>query len=358
MEKRNYGIDALRLFAMFQIVSLHLLGRGGILSAADGMTGKLAWLLEVAAYGAVNCYGLISGYVSYSETEKPYRYSKYASLWLQVFFYTFPATLIAILLNTPGFGWDALPRAIFPVSSGYYWYFTAYTIVFFLTPWLNRMLRGCDVKTLTAFVAAATFFLCAGSFLGNGLVGADPFRLHGGYSFVWLIYLWIVGAWLKKCDLPAKIPLWISGVAGLFCLGITYLFSVILSVGKPEFLSYISPTVFVTSLCVFLLFARLRVGKTAEKIISFASPAAFGVYLCHVQTVSWNRFLNQRYAPLGTLPAWAVIPAVLGSTAGLFLLCLLIEKFRLWLFRVTGIDAAAQKLWENLSARLLRKDRS
>ena len=77
---RNYGIDALRLFSMFLIVIMHVLGQGGILNRATGHVYRVGWLFESFAYCAVNCFAIISGYVSYSEEEKPFRYSRYASL--------------------------------------------------------------------------------------------------------------------------------------------------------------------------------------------------------------------------------------------------------------------------------------
>lgn len=77
--KRNYGIDALKIVSMFMIVILHTLGHGGILSSVSIFSGKYyaAWLMEIAAYCAVNCYALISGYVGINSK---YRYSKIISL--------------------------------------------------------------------------------------------------------------------------------------------------------------------------------------------------------------------------------------------------------------------------------------
>ena len=92
-ENRNYGIDALRLFSMFLVVILHVLGRGGILGATNGGKLFVCMILETAAFCSVDCFALISGYVSYSGEEKPFRYSKYIHLWLQVVFYSFGFTI-------------------------------------------------------------------------------------------------------------------------------------------------------------------------------------------------------------------------------------------------------------------------
>ena len=80
---RNYGIDLLRVIAMLYVVILHSLGAGGVLeTAAEGsITYKTAWAVEIAAFGAVNIFAIISGYVSYSETDKPINLKNYLSLW-------------------------------------------------------------------------------------------------------------------------------------------------------------------------------------------------------------------------------------------------------------------------------------
>ena len=65
MEQRNRGIDLLRMAAMWMVVILHILNKGGVLGATAPLSVgcETARLLEIAAYCAVNCYGLISGYV-------------------------------------------------------------------------------------------------------------------------------------------------------------------------------------------------------------------------------------------------------------------------------------------------------
>ncbi|MDE6723424.1 MAG: hypothetical protein K2J55_04430, partial [Eubacterium sp.] len=63
--KRNYGIDLLRIVCMIMVPVLHVLGHGGLLEGAEILSVKyeFVWFLEAAAFCAVNCYALISGYV-------------------------------------------------------------------------------------------------------------------------------------------------------------------------------------------------------------------------------------------------------------------------------------------------------
>ena len=84
--KRNYGIDLLRLVLMYMVVLLHVLGAGGVLRAAEPLSGQYAgaYLLEALAFCAVNGYGMITGYVSYG---KKWRLAGLGQLWLQVLVY-------------------------------------------------------------------------------------------------------------------------------------------------------------------------------------------------------------------------------------------------------------------------------
>lgn len=63
LDKRNYGIDLLRLVSMFLIVVLHSLSRGALVGVAPfNIHYEAGFLIEALTYCAVNCFALISGY--------------------------------------------------------------------------------------------------------------------------------------------------------------------------------------------------------------------------------------------------------------------------------------------------------
>lgn len=82
--KRNIGIDLLKIVSMLMIVTLHMLGHGGVLDNMPPMSRcyQVAWLIEIACYGAVNCYALASGFLTARCNIR-----KLMELWLQVMFY-------------------------------------------------------------------------------------------------------------------------------------------------------------------------------------------------------------------------------------------------------------------------------
>lgn len=65
--KRHYGIDALRILSMFMIVSLHILGKGGVLENTVLFSKQYhaAWFLETAAFSqsiVLRCAAVLSAY--------------------------------------------------------------------------------------------------------------------------------------------------------------------------------------------------------------------------------------------------------------------------------------------------------
>ena len=86
---KNRGIDALRMVAMFMVVTLHIFTQGGVLNASVRFTSQYeaGWFLQTAAFCAVDVYALISGYV-WACAE--YRYRKIIELWLRLRFIQYP----------------------------------------------------------------------------------------------------------------------------------------------------------------------------------------------------------------------------------------------------------------------------
>ena len=341
--ERNYGIDALRLLSMLFVVILHVIGNGGILDMTSGLSYKLVFLIETIAYCAVNCYAAITGYVTYSDTEKPYRYEKYAGMWLQVFFYSFGVTLIAFLLRWGNVGLGTLVYAALPVTTGRYWYFSVYTGLFFFTPYLCRFVRSLSNRQMT-ILAIMMFALCS---CYNCVT--DPFAIGSGYSLPWLTVMYLLGAWIKKCDIANQIKGWILGVVMAFCWIFTWLYTLYSPVKNDILLTYTSPTIVLAALCLLVLFSKISVGSGLQKCIRFFAPATFGVYIIHMQPVLKEELLPNLFHWMAQLQWWLIPLAVLACAVAIFLLCLFIEKLRILVFNGLKLndhgEKAFQKIW-------------
>ena len=349
VQNRNYGIDALRLVAMFFVCAIHVLENGGVLKNAVGINATIAWLIEVIVFCAVNCYGIISGFVMYSEQEKTYRFSKYTSLWLLVFFYSFGINLVTFIVSgSKTVSFSALLMSALPVTSSLYWYFSAYTGLFFVVPLLNKLVRSFTKKQLTSsMILIFVIFSCWG-FLFN------VFYMSSGYSFVWLAILYLFGAWLKKCEITQKIKSKYAIITIIVCVLVTWLLKVFSPVFNGLFISYLSPTIVLMAMGYVVIFARINMGNFIKKTVGFFAPAAFGVYILHLQKVISTRFITEKFIWVSELD-WYLIPvAVLGCAFVIFAICLVIERIRIALFDLLKINKSVENICFKIET-ILRK---
>lgn len=343
----NYGIDLLRLLAMFMVVVLHIVNYGGVLNTAQGDYCGIAMLFMSITFCSANCFAIISGFVGYTEMPKPFRMSKYIHLWFWVFFYSFGIALVTNIISCVsgnGFSLHDIVCHAFPVVNRQYWYFTAYTVLFFLMPMLNSFVRVLSEKRLTKFVLA--FFLIF-SLYGtvSALIGNDAFVLGNGYSAIWLAYLYFVGAWIKKNKIADKIKTWYA----VFLLLPFNLINYVLIVFSNETLvlgifTYVNPLLVGIAICWVVIFSKMKFRKSTAGMISFFAPSAFGVYLLHTQDYIWNAFIVNQWMFTLNNPIWLFPFIVLGWAFVIFAVSIVIDKIRFYLFELIRVQKMSEKI--------------
>ncbi len=353
MEKneRNYGIDALRILSMLMVVGLHLMGQGGVLHGNTEGTGNYyaIWYIEIMFHVAVNCYALISGYVG---IRSKFKLTNIVMLWLQVAFYSFIISLLFYVFKPGSVTAEQLFRSLLPLTSPrkLYWYFSSYTVMFFFIPAYNAMINNLSKRQAGASVGAillltgVVYPLFKAGFFGTP--PTDVFGLANGYSPLWLSVLYLVGAYFSKHKLLHSIPRSILALiyfASITLTFITYLF------GKSggAAVSYIFPTIVISSIALLLLFANLKLGW-AKRIISFFTPMTFGVYLIHENPLVKEVFILDKTKPLTDNSPLTSIPILLGSILTVYLVCSLIDYLRLLLFKVLRIKERIYGFEESL----------
>lgn len=344
---RNQGIDLLRNLSMFMVVMLHVLGLGGLLEATQGQTIKYEALkiVHIAAMCAVNCYGLISGYVGY---RSKWRLSSIANLWLQVFCYSAGFGVLFYVLLPGAVGLKDLAKLCLPVLMQRYWYFTAYFALFFTMPLLNAAIERIPKKLFEISFGVLLFLLtvCQQTVMVN-----NPFGTNSGYSYLWLVVLYCVGAYLGKYGIQFKKPVK-ALLLYLGCIAVCWLAQFGLrkfGIGSPNRLEgYNSPFVFLMGVALVLLFANMQVPKWLAKISGIFAPVSFGVYLIHLHPMIHDHVMLDAFVSLAKMPAWAMIPIAIGLTVAIFLICSAIDYVRLGLFRLLRIKQLLVKLENKL----------
>lgn len=347
--ERNHGIELLRIFAMLLAAVLHILKKGGVITASEGNLAAYStvWLLEAAAYCAVNCYALISGYVGYSDRPKPLRLARCIELWLQVVFYSVIITTVYCIAGVGSVGVSDFADAFLPVTSKQYWYFTAYIGMFFFIPLLNALVRRLNRRALVSLcimlIAVFSLYDTFASFWKK-----DPLALVGGHSPLWLGVLYIFGAAMKKLRVPESM----SSKKALLIYASAAVFTALFKITGDRLLRFVpgslfvrdtSPTVLLCAAALLVAFAHFKPGRKLTEFAVLFAPAAFGVYLLHVSPLVFEHVIGNRFAFIGRLPFPLIPFAVLASAGVILAVGLAADKVRILLFKALGVPKMCRK---------------
>lgn len=354
MNKRNYGIDLLKSVSMLLIVVLHILGVGGILAAAQPGSAAYgaAWYLETLALCAVNCFGLASGYVL---CRGHYRYSRIFSLWVRVVCEILAVTVVFSIFAPQGtVTRDSWVAAVSPVLHNVYWYFTAYFILFFFVPYLNKMLLALSGAERTGLCLC---IVVLGTLLDN-LSQNDIIGLHGGYCFLWLTALYLLGACIRLAELDdarvdRRVYLAAYFVFALCAWGLMLLFG-----GNQRFVSYTSPFILAQAAALLLYFRRLPIDpEKKHTALSMFSRTSFGVYIIHTAPLIWGYILTNRFVSYLDRPVPVMLALVLLTAAAIYLLCTLGDWLVEKLLKLLRVELLEHKidLWAGRAGEKLQK---
>ena len=351
---RNYGIDLLRVISMLFVVILHSLLRGGLLTTVvyDSIQYKFVWGLESFAYCAVDIFALISGYVYWN---KKTNYKKYIEIWFQVVFYCLVITIVFNIIKPDVVTSNDYLKSLFPVINNLYWYFTAYTGLIIIKPFLDKGIRACSISTLKKiFVVIFIAYSIVETFTGI-------FSLGAGYSLIWLIILYISGACLSKCQIGKKLDAKgvIIGVFALYYKTILYYligFDNILSkINTIDFLNknifrngvylnYTSPTVYGIAILLVIGLSKIKFSNSAQKVITFLSTSAFAIYIINTNYFIWQHFLKNLFISIAQSSVIEIYFKVLMFSISFVILAIFIDKIRIAIFNLCKIDVLSEKI--------------
>ena len=316
MEKnRQYSLDLLRILSMMGIMMLHALGQGGLLQAAPYSSSKhwLFWGLEILAYCSVNVFALMSGYLGYgSKKLKSYRVFELLStvlvhsILLTGIFYIFSPGLFH--------GVKDILKAFLPMITGRYWYITCYIPVLLLSPFLNLLMESISLKyhRLLCILNLILF-----SFIPSILMH-DYFQFADGYSFAWLMVLYLCGGYMKRTPAQYKKPLIYIGLYFLLGAALTmgnFIIDQANSSTAKYLISYTSPVV-VAMAWVLVRWAMTlsinEIPKVVRVILYWGSATAFDVYILHAHTLVFNYIIGNNLSVLSAKSIY-IIPLLLFS---------------------------------------------
>lgn len=344
---RNHGVDLLRNVSMFFVVILHVLGNGGLLSAAASDTVKYEQLkaMHIAAMCAVNCYGIISGYVGW---RSKFKLSGIITLWLQVFLYSAGIGLAFCLLKPEAVSFENIKQLCLPVLSKQYWYFTAYFALFFTMPLLNSAIQNIPRRL---FEVSFGILVCLLTFGQQTLLVSNVFATSSGYSYLWLMVLYCIGGYLGKYHSEQKAPArWFVVYVGCVAICWTAQYTMRrLGIEDPTRLeAYNSPVMLLMGIALVQMFASIKLPNWLAKLSGFLVPASFGVYLIYVHPLLWTNIWRNAFRKFAAYPAWTMVPLLIGLSVAVYLVCSAIDLIRHYLFKAIRLKALLSKLDEKI----------
>lgn len=300
-EKRIIGIDLLRIISMYMIMTLHTMSNGGGLMyhRVNTLHTQTIILLTFLNNVAVDLFALISGYVG---LKSHHRTSRIIELWLQVIFYSWLILFVFLVFSPSYINRYQIFASIFPTASMQYWYFNSYLLVFIFMPLLNF---GIDKLTHKQFLRLCISLFITTSILGLSIFPDKVFNLDGGFSGLWLIIMYLYGAYLNKYGtVLKKLPaFWdillyvfvsIIGAITLNCMVVGqrgYSNGSILYRDWAKWFNYNTPFAVIGAIFIFLAFLRIHISNDkVRKFIIRLGALSFGTYLLQTNYIVYAWF--------------------------------------------------------------------
>jgi len=329
--KRNYGVDMAKFLSMFMVIMLHNLLQGGVLSFKTSSFNNMGyWFLENLSISAVNIFALISGFLM---VDKNFNYHRIIRLWKIVLFWSVVPT-VTIMYITHSWNNIEFLKAFFPVTLNRYWYFNAYIGVFLLSPFVNAGFKILTQKQIEIILSSLLILSCTIGVLGN-------FFLEGGYSTVWILIMYITGAYLKK---TTRSFLKINSPFLGFLFILNSLFSLLGEITSINYIghiygwiSYSSPFIVIQSISIFLIFQRINTqNKYFQRFLKKATPLTFSIYLIDTNP-TFFKFWHLSLKFITSQPLIIGIITIVFVSIILFIVFLCLDYLRSLLFKVIRI---------------------
>lgn len=333
---RLANIELLRIIAMLMVVTLHFLGRGGVNSSATLLSGTwvIASVWDSIAIISVDIYILISGYFL---IKSQFKMQKLIDIVLQVFTYSFVLYLIFVAIGKNEFSILGFLKACIPLLTNQYWFASAYVGLYILFPYINKALLSLNKKQhrnlCVILILLFTLYLPSTALQQNGT------------SIVWVICLYIFGAYLRLHYEPkgklsfAMISLYLlpALLLPLSKIAITILselMSPALLAYNGWFYKYNSILVVWSAIALFVIFLNIKIkGEKLSKVICYIGSLTFGVYLFHNNPSLRDHLWNNLDLP-SIMNNWWFVFAGIAIIMGIFIVSALVELVRQKIYKL------------------------
>ena len=359
-KERVYGIDLFRFFAAFLVVGVHVFRVSVDMDPANGSDAAyfISSFFYAVLFCAVNCFGIISGYVGYNDNGTYPKVSNLLVFWGQAVFYRFLGYIISSTKGLSSFSHFML--CFFPVTKGNNWYLIAFfEMMLLMAPGINSIVKHSS-RRMNFRMLCWVFILTSVFSLTKGFLFSNPFALNDGYSAIWLGILFFYGASIRKFGWLQRIE---KRKGFLLCLSILLFMAIwrtfvpkILQVlihvpkGRDFWYDYTSPAIVLLAVTLLISFEKMKIPVKLIPTVQRLSATTFGIFILHVTV--FDSVIRPCIRPIIELPAVIQPFAALMATFFIVILCLLLDMIRdqifKWLKLRKGADAIERLLWNFL----------
>lgn len=331
--QRNSSIELLRIIAMFMILMHHFVVHNGYdeLNLPLGPE-RIFFQLVMAGGGKVGVVIFFSISAWFFLDREQTIKSNLKRVWImerELLFWSLALMMFYLVFDRADLGPKLMVRSLVPLSTGIWWYATAYAIFLMLLPFLSKGLKVLSREYHLALAATVLVIWGLTSFI-PGMIGIND----GFFGFIYLFILISAYKWYMEPFTTRQVWLMIGTGLGFFLLYTCA--SITLSLLGYDMGIYITGDwklpVIMVGFGMFLLFDRVTFhNRTINRI----AQSAFAVYLITDYAASRKLFWVKLFNLQDLYQQPFAILQILGILLTIYAICILIDFARQALFAFT-----------------------
>ena len=321
--QRNSSIELLRIIAMFMILAHHFIFHNGydVLKLPLGPE-RIFFQLVMAGGGKVGVVIFFSISAWFFLDREQTIKSNLKRVWImerELLFWSLALMMFYLVFDRADLGPKLMVRSLVPLSTGIWWYATAYAIFLMLLPFLSKGLKVLSREYHLALAAIVLVIWGLTSFI-PGMIGIND----GFFGFIYLFILISAYKWYMEPFTTRQVWLMIGTGLGFFLLYTCA--SITLSLLGYDMGIYITGDwklpVIMIGFGMFLLFDRVTFhNRTINRI----AQSAFAVYLITDYAASRKLFWVKLFNLQDLYQQPFAILQILGILLTIYAICILID---------------------------------
>lgn len=345
-KERSSNLELMRIISMLFIVLGHVFLFGKLLEVENKHLLLIYYFFEFILIVHVNSYVLVTGYFQSNST---FKVKKIWDIISSSWFYRVVIMLIFLLLGITSIGKEQIIKDLLPITIDNYWFIKVYIVLYLFSPFINKLIHHLKKEEFKKLVLLGFIIFCITPYITNSM-----FFENSGYTLYNFIYLYFLGAYLKKYPLEKNkffkkighknyrnlmfIIFFTCVILNFLLFYIAkYIFSTDNSITNylcqiilNNSIAYSNPIIMIQTVAYFQIFLTF---KFSSKIVNKISSLTLGVYFIHEN----NYVRDKLYKWLGIIGGnhnsfkfigYTILIAIL-----IFIVCSFIEFIRQELFK-------------------------